>query len=87
MFWDFFDHTQDLFYTDQEIIDMDCFDNIGIIKTDGNYDAALLKFFEEQIKNMKAELKWDKAQIVKVFFRMIPEFAFKEKGKYLDSKM
>lgn len=75
------------FYTDQEIIDVDRFDNIGIIKKDGEYDAALLNFFEEQIKSMKAELKWDKAQIVKVFFRMIPEFAFKEKGKYLDSKM
>ena len=66
---------------------MSRFDSIGIIKTDLNYDATLLAFFEESINDMKVRLSWSKDQIVDIFFKMIPEFSFKEKGKYLDGKM
>jgi len=36
---------------------------------------------------MKVRLSWSKDQIVDIFFKMIPGFAYKEKGKYLDGKM
>jgi len=75
------------FFTDQEVLSMSRFDSIGIIKTDPNYDAELLAFFEESISDMKVRLSWSKDQIVDIFFKMIPGFAFKEKGKYLDGKM
>ena len=66
---------------------MSRFESIGIIKSDPNYDPALLAFFEESISEMKVRLSWRKDQIVDIFFKMIPGFAFQEKGKYLDGKM
>ena len=75
------------FFTDQEVLSMSRFDSIGIIKTEPNYDAARLAFFEESISDMKVQLSWSKDQIVDIFFKMIPGFAYKEKGKYLDGKM
>jgi len=75
------------FFTDQETLDMDKFHNIGVIKNDPNYSEADLSFFEDTIANLKKTKSWTKEQIVQLFFRMIPDFAHKETGKYLDSKM
>ena len=75
------------FFTDQEVLDMDRFENLGIIKNEANYDPELLTMFERQIASMKADLKWSKGAIVDIFFRMIPDFGHKETDKYLDSKM
>ena len=75
------------FYTDQEVLDMDRFNNLGIIKNEAVYDEALLDEFEERISSMKRNLAWSKDDLVQMFFRMIPDFGHKETGKYLDSKM
>lgn len=75
------------FYTDQEVLDMDRFNNLGIIKNEAVYDEALLDEFEEHISSMKKNLAWSKDDLVRMFFRMIPDFGHKETGKYLDSKM
>ena len=75
------------FYTDQEVLDMDRFNNLGVIKNEAVYDEALLDEFEERISSMKKNLAWSKDDLVQMFFRMIPDFGHKETGKYLDSKM
>ncbi|MBS8230186.1 NAD-dependent epimerase/dehydratase family protein [Marinobacter salarius] len=75
------------FYTDQEVLDMDHFHNLGIIKNEAIFDDALLREFEERIASMKQEMAWSKNDLVQLFFRMIPDFGHKETGKYLDSKM
>lgn len=75
------------FYTDQEVLDMERFDNLGIIKNDAIFDEDLLNEFGERIASMKDELAWSKEDLVQLFFRMIPDFGHKETGKYLDSKM
>ncbi|MDR9424092.1 MAG: UDP-N-acetylglucosamine 4,6-dehydratase [Marinobacter sp.] len=75
------------FFTDQEVLDMERFDNLGIIKNDAIFDEALLSEFEERIAAMKDERAWSKEDLVQLFFRMIPDFGHKETGKYLDSKM
>ena len=75
------------FYTDQEVLDMKRFNNLGIIKNDATYDEVLLDEFEERISLMKKNLGWSKDDLVQMFFRMIPDFGHKETGKYLDSKM
>jgi hypothetical protein len=36
---------------------------------------------------MKANTTWTKDEIVLLFFKMLPDFAHKETGKYLDAKM
>ena len=75
------------FYTDQEVLDMDHFHNLGIIKNEAIFDDALLREFEERIASMKQEMAWSKNDLVQLFFCMIPDFGHKETGKYLDSKM
>ena len=75
------------FFTDSEILDMECFKNLGIIKNDAIFEQALLSEFEEKITQMKADKTWTKDEIVSLFFKMLPDFGHKETGKYLDGKM
>ena len=75
------------FFTDNETLDMETFHNLGIIKNDILFDDALLTSFEATIKDFKSSLSWKKEDIVKQFFKMIPDFGHKETGKYLDGKM
>ncbi|WP_251309282.1 UDP-N-acetylglucosamine 4,6-dehydratase [Halomonas sp. NCCP-2165] len=75
------------FFTDKEVLDMDRFVNLGIIKNDPVFDEALLTEFESRVLGMKQDLAWTKGGLVELFFRMIPDFGHKETGKYLDSKM
>jgi FlaA1/EpsC-like NDP-sugar epimerase len=75
------------FFTEQEQLDMERFDNLGIIKNEPLYEQELLTLFENSISEMKSKRAWTKEQIVTLFFTMIPDFGHKETGKYLDSKM
>ena len=75
------------FFTDKEILDMDKFESIGIIKNDSLYDEDLLNNFEAAIKKYKQNLSWTKDDIVREFFKLIPDFGYKDTGKYLDGKM
>ena len=75
------------FYTDKEILDLERFTNLGVIKNAPNFRAEDLEFFEKTIAELKQAQNWTKEQIVQLFFHMIPDFAHKETGKYLDSKM
>jgi FlaA1/EpsC-like NDP-sugar epimerase len=74
------------FYTKEEIIDFDRFKSIGIIKNYLNYDEKKLENFEEAIKNLKNK-NWDKKSIVEEFIKIIPNFKYFDKKKYLDEKM
>ncbi len=75
------------FFTDSETLDMERFENLGIIKNDAIFEQALLSEFEEKITQMKADKNWTKDEIVSLFFKMLPDFGHKETGKYLDGKM
>lgn len=75
------------FYTEQETLDMERFESLGVIKNEPDYNDELLNAFEENIQVLKAKKEWTKEQIVELFYRMIPDFAHKETGKYLDAKM
>lgn len=75
------------FFTDQETLNMDRFENLGIIKNEAGFDEQRLAEFEERISGMKQDLAWSKQDLVELFHRMIPDFGHKETGKYLDSKM
>jgi FlaA1/EpsC-like NDP-sugar epimerase len=75
------------FFTGSETLDMNRFENLGVIKNEALYEQELLALFEEEIDNMKREKLWSKEQIIALFFKMIPDFGHKETGKYLDSKM
>ena len=75
------------FFTDNEQLDLDRFQNLGIIKNEADYDDEKLNHFTKKILEMKSRMEWDKQDIVDLFFEMIPDFEHMETGKYLDSKM
>jgi FlaA1/EpsC-like NDP-sugar epimerase len=75
------------FYTDKETLDMDRFENLGVIKNNPEFDKDKLIEFENVINRLKSSLSWTKQQIVDQFFIMIPSFDYEDKGKYLDGKM
>lgn len=75
------------FYTDNEVLDMARFENLGIIKNEPHFDEALLTHFSQQIDNIKQQQAWSKEAVVALFHQLIPDFGHKETGKYLDGKM
>lgn len=75
------------FYTDNEILDMERFVNLGVIKNESNSEDDKLNHFATSIDKMKEQGKWSKEEIVDLFHTMIPDFGHKETGKYLDAKM
>ena len=75
------------FFTDAETLDMDRFENIGVILNEPAFDEAKLERFLATIDSIRSGATWDKPEIVDLFNDMIPDFAHKETGKYLDSRM
>jgi FlaA1/EpsC-like NDP-sugar epimerase len=75
------------FYTEQEILDINRFQTIGIIKNEPCYDERKLKRFTETISVLRGAGKWTRTELIDLFNEMIPEFNHKETGKFLDSKM
>ena len=40
-----------------------------------------------EIEELRNKESWTKEEIVKLYFNLLPEFAHKETGKYLDQRM
>ena len=74
------------FFTENETLDLTRFSNLGIVKNKPIYDESLLRHFTKTIAEMKQRGNWDKEELVSLFFEMIPNFDYVEKGKYLDAK-
>lgn len=75
------------FFTDNETLDMAKFENLGVIKNEALFDPQLVTEFEQTIAKLKQDKAWTKDEIVKLFYKMLPEFGHMETGKYLDGKM
>ena len=75
------------FFTDDEVLNMDRFKNLGVIKNEADFDINLLDNFIEVISDLRNQQVWEKAPIVDLFNQMIPDFDHKETGKYLDGRM
>ena len=75
------------FFTDKEDLDMERFKTIGVIKNKPDFDEAKLDNFMNGIEALRGKGTWTKDDIVKLYFDLLPEFAHKETGKYLDQRM
>ena len=75
------------FFTDTEVLDMDRFASVGIVKNRTDYDPALLDDFCREISAFRSGERWEKGPIVDLFNRMIPEFKHLDTGRYLDGRM
>ena len=75
------------FFTEDEEVDMNMFINLGIIKNNPeNYNNAL-NDFESAINKLKFNMRWDKKSIINEFNKLISNFNYNDKKKYLDGKM
>jgi len=75
------------FFTDEEDLDMERFKTIGVIRNQPDFDEDKLDKFMSGIEGLREKGTWDKEDIIKLYFSLLPEFAHKETGKYLDQRM
>jgi FlaA1/EpsC-like NDP-sugar epimerase len=75
------------FFTENEILDLERFVNLGVVKNGLSQSVQKLDYFLNKVSAFKKAGIWSKAEIVQLFQEMIPHFGHEEKGKYLDSKM
>lgn len=75
------------FYTEKEVLDLERFETIGVIKNEPVYDGERLTYFERQIREMKEKGYWSREELIDLFKVMIPEFQHYETGKFLDGRM
>jgi FlaA1/EpsC-like NDP-sugar epimerase len=75
------------FFTDNEDLDMERFETVGVIKNQPDFDETKLDDFMDGIEALREKGTWSKDDIVKLYFGLLPEFAHKETGKYLDQRM
>lgn len=75
------------FYTENETLDMERFQTVGIIKNDAVYNEGLLNHFRDTITAYRARGGWDRKDVVVLFQEMLPEFHHMDTGKFLDGRM
>lgn len=75
------------FFTNTETLDLERFENLGIIKNELVYDEHKLQNFTKTIQNLKTQKAWSKNDLVGLFHSILPDFQHKETGRYLDGKM
>ncbi|WP_179376241.1 UDP-N-acetylglucosamine 4,6-dehydratase [Winogradskyella wichelsiae] len=78
----------ELFFTENETLDLNRFNSIGIIKPNSelNINDKIIAF-TKSINHLKAEKSWTKEDLITLFHKTLPNFTHKETGKYLDHKM
>ena len=75
------------FYMPNEHLDLNTFKKLGVVKSKTAYDEDKLNHFLSTIETLQTNNSWTKEEIVLLFFEMLPELDYEDKGKYLDSKM
>ena len=75
------------FFTDKEDLDMARFESVGVIRNQPTFDAGALERFKSGAEALRNCSTWTKADIVELFYEMLPDFAHLETGKYLDQRM
>ena len=75
------------FYTKNETVFLDKFNNIGIVKNQIDFDVNKLNKFYTEIQAMRSELDWDQERILKQIKNLLPNFSHDKLKKNLDQKM
>jgi len=75
------------FYTDKEVLDLDSFLNLGVIKNSKKRDIKEIDEIFIRLHKLFDEETVSKSELVEVLKEYLPNFAHIETGKGLDSKM
>lgn len=78
----------EIFYTDNETIDLNRYKSLGVITTDQDeFSAQRLTLLLQRLNELFSKERYKKADIVDILTSYLPNFAHLEKGKNLDGKM
>ena len=75
------------FFTDQEVLDLKTFKNLGVIKNSIKRDKVEIDHIVKSLKNIFLKNDVLKSDIVNILKKHLPTFKHIETGKNLDSKM
>ncbi|HFD10921.1 MAG TPA: NAD-dependent epimerase/dehydratase family protein [Crenotrichaceae bacterium] len=75
------------FFMENEMLDMNRFQNIGIVSNSLQFDTNKLDDFVAQMKTLRQSGDWNKEDLVAAFCELLPEFHHLEKQRFLDQKM
>jgi len=75
------------FFTENDEIKMNEYKNVGIIKNNQEKNISALNDFETSINELKSNMAWDKKSIIDEFKKLIQDFNYNDKKKYLEGKM
>lgn len=75
------------FFMKGETLDMERFENLGIVKSNLSFKEEKLEGFLSHIDTLMESKQWTKTDLVDLFHSLLPAFQHKETGKYLDAKM
>ena len=75
------------FYTRTEDLDLDIYEDIGIIKLDYEYDENSLLYFQHEIDTMINNGQWNRKDIINLFCKILPNFDHIEKNLHLDNHL
>jgi FlaA1/EpsC-like NDP-sugar epimerase len=75
------------FYTEKEVLDMDSFINLGVIKNSKKRDIQEIDEIFNRLHRLFDEEKVSKSELVNVLKEYLPNFEHIETGKGLDQKM
>jgi len=75
------------FFTESEIVDLNRFQDIGVVGNTHYNESMVLREFLSSIVEIREAGHWSKADIVGLFNEVLPDFIHNDTGKYLDEKM
>ena len=58
-----------------------------VIKSNIKFDEKKLDEFILDIQKIRKKTNWNKEEILKLYYKVLPNFQYKDSGKYLDDKM
>lgn len=75
------------FYMKNEVIDINRFSSIGVVKNELQFDHELLEKFTTKISELIEARYWTKQDLVQLFVKVLPDFDHVEMGSHLDNRM
>jgi len=75
------------FYTEKEVLDLDSFVELGVIKNSVKRDLKEIDSIFDNLEQLFSQNNVEKSAVVKVLTKYLPNFEHIETGKHLDQKM
>jgi FlaA1/EpsC-like NDP-sugar epimerase len=75
------------FFTQTEDVDMNRFENVGIVRNPAGFDERGLDAFTARIEQLRDRGTWTRSDLTDLFHNILPAFSHRETGKFLDQRM